>query len=135
METAEDTIGWKKITIMRDDKQNIIVDKSIEFSLSIITFCELLESDKKYIVAKQLLRSATSIGANICEAQNAESKNDFIHKMKVAAKEASETQYWLLICEKAETYRFEIKLKNQVEELIRIISKIISSSKLNRGKL
>jgi four helix bundle protein len=114
---------------MRDDKQNIIVDKSIDFSLAIMTYCELLNEQKKYIIAKQLLRSATSIGANIFEAQNAESKADFIHKMKVAAKEASETSYWLLLCERSETYKFDSKLRIQLDEIIRILSKIISTSK------
>jgi four helix bundle protein len=76
-----------------------------------------------------LLRSGTSIGANVFEAQNAESKSDFIHKMKIAAKEASETLYWLILCEKASSYVFEQNLKLQLEEIIRVLSKIISSSK------
>src|SRR5258707_10270742 len=114
---------------MRNDKDNIIVNKTIDFSLAIISYCEVLERDKKYVIAKQLLRSATSIGANVFEAQNAESKADFIHKMKIAAKEASETLYWLILCEKSEGYKFDRKLKDDLEEIIRILSKIISSSK------
>ena len=78
---------------MRNDKENIIVDKTIDFSLAIVKYCEVLEHDKKYVIARQLLRSATSIGANVFEAQNAESRADFIHKMKIAAKESSETLY------------------------------------------
>lgn len=81
---------------MRSDKGNIIVSKTIEFSLLIIKYCEVLEREKKYVIARQLLRSGTSIGANVFEAQNAESKIDFVHKMKIAAKEASETLYWLV---------------------------------------
>lgn len=114
---------------MRNDKENIIVNKTIEFSISVIKYCERLEALKKFVIAKQLLRCATSIGANVFEAQNAESKNDFIHKMKIAAKEASETLYWLILCERTETYEFDISLKEQLEEIIRILSKIISSSK------
>jgi len=76
-----------------------------------------------------LLRSGTSIGANVFESQHAESKADFIHKMKIAIKEANETLYWLLVCEKSESYPTNIILKNLSEELLRIISKIISSSK------
>ena len=87
---------------MRNDKENIIVEKTINFSLSIIKYCEVLEQGRKYVIAKQLLRSATSIGANVFEAQNAESKADFIHKMKIAAKETSETLYWLILCERSE---------------------------------
>ena len=95
-----------------------------------IKFCELLESGKKYVIAKQLLRSGTSIGANIFEAQHAESKADFIHKMKIAIKEANETLYWLLLCERSERYPKESSLRDKVDELIRIISKIIISSKI-----
>ena len=114
---------------MRDDKQNVIVDKSVQFSLAVIRFTEVLEQDRKFVIAKQLLRSGTSIGSNIFEAQNAESKADFIHKMKIAAKEASETWYWLLLCEKSQSYPFEKKLKDDLSEIIRILSKIISTSK------
>ena len=114
---------------MRSDKDNIIVTKSIDFSLAIINYCEVLEQDRKYVVAKQLLRSATSIGANIFEAQNAESRADFIHKMKIAAKEVSETMYWLILCEKSENYKFDKRLREQLDEINRILSKIISSSK------
>lgn len=71
---------------MRNDRRNVVAEKSVAFSLGIIRFTEVLEQDRKFVIAKQLLRSATSIGANIFEAQNAESKADFIHKMKIAAK-------------------------------------------------
>lgn len=76
-----------------------------------------------------MLRSGTSIGANVFEAQHAESKADFVHKMKIAIKEANETLYWLFICERSENYPTNSSLKQMVEELIRIISKIIISSK------
>lgn len=85
---------------MRNDRKNVIVEKSVLFSISIIQFTEVLEHNRKFVIAKQLLRSGTSIGANIFEAQNAESRTDFIHKMKIAAKEASETMYWLLYVNK-----------------------------------
>ncbi|WP_313786750.1 four helix bundle protein [Flagellimonas pelagia] len=77
------------------NKENAIVDKSVSFALLIIEFCELLESNRKYIIANQLLKSGTSIGANIHEAQNAESRADFVHKIKLALKELEETKYWL----------------------------------------
>ena len=115
------------------EQKNIIVEKSLEFSVEIIKFCELLEENKKFVIAKQLLRSGTSIGANIFEAQHAESKADFIHKMKIAIKEANETLYWLTICEKSNTYPTNSSLKESAEELIRIISKIILSSKNKFG--
>jgi len=114
---------------MRNDKDNVIVQKTISFSLAIIKYCEVLDKERKYDVSKQLLRSGTSIGANVFEAQNAESKADFIHKMKIAAKEASETQYWLTLCEKSDGYTFDVQLKVLLDEIVRILSKIISSSK------
>ena len=115
---------------MRNDKPNVIVDKTIEFSIQLITYCEQLESSRKFVVARQLLRSGTSIGANVFEAQNAESKVDFIHKMKIASKEASESKYWLTLCEKAESYEYDQILGNKLNEIIKILSKIVSSAKL-----
>lgn len=117
------------------ETKNIIVEKSIDFSVEIIRFCELLDVNKKYIIAKQLLRSGTAIGANIFEAQHAESKADFIHKMKIAIKEANETLYWLILCERTDSYPDKSSLKLSVEELIRIISKIILSSKSKFGRM
>lgn len=97
----------------------------------IIDFCEVLENKRKYVVANQLLKAGTSIGANIHEAQNAESRADFIHKIKIALKELEEIKYWLTLCEKAESYPFEIGLKENVNELGLIMYKIISTSKKN----
>ena len=65
---------------MKSDRENVIVNKAIEFSVKLIKFCEVLESKKKFVIANQLLRSGTSIGANVFEAQYAESKADFVHK-------------------------------------------------------
>ncbi len=114
---------------MRGDRDNLIVRKAIDFSLTVIRYTEVLEQNRKFVIAKQLLRSATSIGANVCEAQNAESKADFVHKMKIASKEASETLYWLILCERSDGYHFDIKIRNDADEIIRILSKIISTSK------
>ncbi|MEI6048653.1 MAG: four helix bundle protein [Bacteroidota bacterium] len=114
---------------MRNDKENIIIEKSFQFALKVVLYCELLEDKKKFVISRQLLRSATSIGANVREAQNAESKADFIHKIKLAAKEADETEYWLLICRHSPSYPFDVNLLTDIQELIRILSKIISSSK------
>jgi len=88
---------------MRNDKDNLIINLTFKFALDTIEYGELLESQKKYVLARQLLKSATSIGANTREAQNAESKADFIHKFKVAAKEADETEYRLLLCKESKT--------------------------------
>jgi four helix bundle protein len=117
------------LNIFHMETKNVIVEKSLDFGVEIVKFCELLDEKRKYVVSKQLLRSGTSIGANVFESQHAESKSDFVHKMKIAIKEANETLYWLFICERSENYPANSSLKQMVEELIRIISKIIISSK------
>ncbi len=114
---------------MRNDKENIIVKLTFEFAIQIIDFVDILEVKKKYVVGKQLLKSATSVGANVREAQNAESKADFIHKMKIAAKEVDETEYWLMICKESKNYPFDDSLLDNIIDIKLIISKIISTSK------
>ncbi len=115
---------------MQSNKEkNLIVDLTFQFALDIINYAEQLQKIKKYVLATQLLKSGTSIGANVREAQNAESKQDFIHKMKVAAKEADETEYWLLLCNSSEGYPNCEKLLLGCLTIIKILSKIISSSK------
>jgi four helix bundle protein len=108
---------------------NPLLRLSFEFSLSVIEYCEVLESHKKFVIAHQLLKSGTSIGANAMEAQNAESKADFIHKIKIAAKEAGETQYWLSLCEYSDKYPNCTMLLSKIEELHKILGKILSTSK------
>lgn len=108
---------------------NRIVDLTFGFSLKTIEYVELLEEKRKFVIANQLLKSGTSIGANIREAQNCESKADFIHKFKIAAKEAEETEYWLLLCKYSNSYPFEEKLLEEVKEIQRIINSIINTSK------
>ena len=82
-------------------------------------------------MANQLFRSGTSIGANIREAQGAESKSDFRHKCKVAYKEAEESEYWLRLCKNAENYPFDEDLLNDILSIIKILGKIISSTHQN----
>ena len=113
------------------ENKNEVLELSIEFSLDIIVFCEQLESNRKFVIANQLLKSGTFIGANIFEAQSSESKADFIHKLKIADKEAKETEYWLLLCEKTESYPFNENLKSKLLSIQKLLSKIISSSKKN----
>lgn len=114
---------------MGNDKDNLIVDLTFQFSLDIIQFCESLQDQKKFNLSNRLFRSGTSIGANVKEAQNGESKADFIHKLKLAAKEANETEYWLLLCKKSKNYPDPGILSDQIESIIKVLSKIISSSK------
>ena len=110
-------------------EKNPILKLSFDFSLMVIEYCEQLESQRKYIISRQLLKSGTSIGANAMEAQNAESKADFIHKMKIAAKEAEESQYWLWLCEYSPSYSDCGPLQVKLEEINKVLGKILSTSK------
>ena len=115
---------------MRNDKENIIINLTFEFALDIIEFSEHLRESKKFEMSSQIFRSGTSIGANIREAQNAESKADFIHKFKISAKEADELQFWLELCQNSEFYpNPNEELFKKLQSINLIISKIISSSK------
>jgi four helix bundle protein len=115
-------------------KEGPIVNKSFDFSLAIISYCEYLNDKRKFIIANQLLKSGTSIGANVFEAQFPESRLDFIHKMKIALKEANETLYWLLLCEKTEEIFVKLEMLGELKEMILILSKIIVTSKKNLTK-
>ena len=115
---------------MDTSKDNLILIPTFEFAVDILLYAEELEAKRKFVVANQLLKSGTSIGANIREAQNAESKADFIHKFKISAKEVEETEYWLLLCQRAPTYPDPAHLQEKLISIKRIIiSKIIISSK------
>jgi four helix bundle protein len=109
--------------------KNPILKLTVDFSLMVIEYCEKLEQEKKLVVAKQLLKSDTSIGANSIEAQNAESKADFIHKIKIASKEADETQYWLTLCGYAANNPNCNLLNDKLEEIQKVLNKIISTAK------
>ena len=110
-------------------EKNLIVDLTFDFALRIIKYVELLEKNHKYVIARQLLKSGTSIGANVREAQNAESKPDFIHKLKIAAKEADETEYWLLLCKESDGYENCDNLLENCISIMKVLSKIIASTK------
>jgi four helix bundle protein len=114
---------------MQTNKENLIVELTFKFALDIIIFSEQLEQLKKYNLSNQLFRAGTSIGANVREAQNAESKRDFIHKIKIAAKEADEAEYWLLLCNQSKNYPDCSILIKDVQSIHRVLSKIISTSK------
>ncbi|SRR5258706_8328522 len=110
-------------------KENLIVKLTFQFALDIVKLAESLEGKRKYAIANQIIRSGTSIGANVREAQNAESKLDFIHKIKIAAKEAEEAEYWLEICNQSDNYLNCEELLLQVLSIKKVLSKIISTSK------
>jgi len=114
--------------------ENALKQKSYSFALEIIKVCRELQTEKEFILSKQLLRSGTAIGALVEEANQAESKADFIHKLSIANKEANETQYWirlLIDSEVLDSAQGEVLLK-QCTELIKILTASIKTSKLKR---
>ncbi len=113
------------------NSKNIILELSFDFAIQIIEYTELLEEKRKFVISKQLLKSGTSIGANINEAQNAESRADFIHKLKISAKEANETEYWLKLCKKAKSYPTPTGLEEALLSIQKLLTKIIYTSRLN----
>ena len=111
-------------------------EKSESFALKIIDlYSYLTEVKKEYIMSKQLLRSATSIGANIVESEYSESKADFIHKLTIALKEAAESLYWLRLLGRKSFIDSELyeSLYNECEEIVRILNVIVRNSKNNPG--
>ena len=118
---------------LNSTQENPLVSKSFNFSLQIVRICQQLQSGNNFVFANQLLKSGTSIGANIREAQSSESRADFIHKLKIAAKEANETEYWLLLLkESAILIPEEIVFQNLLE-VQKILTKciVIAKSKLS----
>ncbi|MDQ1167272.1 MULTISPECIES: four helix bundle protein [unclassified Flavobacterium] len=118
-------------------KNNIVKNKSFEFAIRIVKLYQYLSNDKKeFILSKQLLRSGTSIGAMIREAEHAESKSDFIHKFAIAQKEANEVIYWLELL-KATDYlnqkEFE-NINNDAVSILKLITSIIKTSKSQLSK-
>ena len=114
---------------MRNDRENLIVKLSFDFALQVMECSKELQILHHYALSNQLLRSGISIGANIREAQNAESKADFIHKMKIAAKEADEVDYYLQLLKHSAYLPHEKLPIDQIQSITKILSKIISSSK------
>lgn len=117
---------------MNVGKDNIIVKKSYSFALGIIgLYKTLVENKKEFVLSKQMLRSGTSIGANINEAVTSESKKDFIHKLSIAVKEVRETGYWLNLLKDSEYITEENfnQLNKDCEELARILNSNILTTK------
>ena len=109
---------------------NIILDKTFEFSLTIIKLYIRLKQENEFIISKQILRSATSIGANVEESIAAQSKKDFISKMAIASKEARETKYWLRLLSQSELTQIDVSdYLKEIDHIINIITKIVKTSK------
>lgn len=115
-------------------KENVIKDKSFTFALRIVKLYQYLcDIKKEYVLSKQVLRSGTSIGANVRESEHGQSKSDFIHKISISLKEANETDYWLDILYKS-SYIDEnlyLSLKQDCEEILKILTAIVKTSRNN----
>ena len=115
-------------------KENVIKNKSFDFALRIVKLYQYLNENKKeYILSKQLLRSGTSIGANVREAEHGQSKADFINKLSISLKEANETDYWLELLFKSNfiDQKQYSSLKTDIDELLKLLISIIKTSKNN----
>ena len=111
-------------------KNSIIKEKSFNFALEIIDLYKILQEQKEYILSKQLLRSATSIGANVNEALAGESRADFVHKMTISNKEARESLYWLELLDKSSLIKLDLsEYINQCQEITKILTSIVKTAK------
>ena len=113
-------------------RRNVVKEKSFAFALRVVRLSRFLHEEKKeYVLSKQLLRSGTAVGALVREAEQAESKADFIHKLAIALKEANETDYWLQLLHQsglidAKGYQ---SIQPEITELLKLLTSIIKTSK------
>ena len=115
-------------------KDNVLADKTVAFAIRMVKCYQyLMEEKKEFIMSKQIFRSGTSIGANVHEGIQAQSKSDFISKLGIALKEASETSFWLMVLFKSEKIDENIfnSLKTDIDEIIRILVSTIKATKRN----
>lgn len=109
-------------------RENAILRQSFEFAVAILKYTDGLSEQRRWLV-NQIQRSGCSIGANVKEAQNAESLKDFIHKMKIALKEADETEYWYHLLAATNERGKDPELIERLQSIQRILNKIISTAK------
>jgi len=110
-------------------KNNIIQTKSFEFALKVIGLYKLLQASSEYVISKQLLRSATSVGANVEEALAGQSRKDFVSKMSIALKESRETRYWLRLLQESQMVKGDyLEYIRDIDEIIRIMTSIVKTT-------
>ena len=113
-------------------KENIILDNSFDFAHEIIKLYTHLSNNKEYVLSRQLLKSGTSIGANVEEAVGAFSKKEFASKMGIALKESRETRYWLRLLHKSQIGKFDFtSYLNRIEDIVNILTSIVKTSQGN----
>ena len=118
-------------------KESVLLEKSLRFALRIIKLSRYLQKEKKeYILSRQIIRSGTAIGALIREAQYAQSKSDFLHKLSIALKEANETKYWLTLLVESEyiTRQMHQSIEPDSEELLKLLIASTKTLKQNNEK-
>lgn len=109
--------------------ENKILEMSFNFSIQIIQLYKILVENREFILSKQLLRSATSIGANIEEAMAAQSRKDFISKMAIASKEARETRYWIRLLDKSRLVEIDYTTYIiSIDHILNILIKIVKTT-------
>ena len=117
---------------VKPKRENVVRDKSFAFAIRVVRLCRhLQETRREFVLTKQLLRSGTAVGALVREAEHAESRADFVHKMAIALKEANETDYWLDLLfqtELLDKQGFQ-SIQPDAVELIKLLTRIIKSSK------
>jgi len=118
------------------DSQSVIRKKSYAFAVRIVKLAKYLTSEKEYVLSKQVLRSGTAIGAMVRESEYAESTADFIHKLRIARKEANETHYWLSLLKDTEiiTPKMFESIIGESEELLKILTASIKTSTEKQAK-
>lgn len=118
------------------NKTNAVNEKSFGFAVRTVRLGQSLINKKEFVISKQLVRSGTSVGAMIREAQHAESKADFIHKMAIAQKECNESLFWLELLKETDLIGIEefLNLNNDATELMKLLTSIIKTAKANLKK-
>ncbi len=119
---------------MEEHKKVMIKELSLEFSIDLLAYLKKVTATKTLLSTSQLIRAGTAVGANIREAQGAESRKDFIHKMKIAYKEAEETEYWIILFGNDHPMPENEELRNKILRILKMLSKIISTSVANSNK-
>jgi len=113
--------------MQNDHSKTPIIQLAIEFSLMVIKYAEQLETSNKHVIASQVLKSGTSIGANIMEAQSTGNKTDYFEKMKIADRKAHNTWYWLYLCDKSAGYDLNEELLKKLDKIMEALHNIIQS--------
>lgn len=110
--------------------ENVVLEKSFQFALDVIGLYCRLRDRREYVLSRQVLRSGTSVGANVEEAMAAQSRNDFISKMAIATKEARETAYWLRLLQRSSLTDIDVAAElRAAEEMLRILTSIVKTTK------